>query len=74
LTAAEMQATAPIGLGFAGVRVDKLTQHDAQLRSGMSGYLLPFVIVSIHLLVVLIGAAYMARAKRRAWSADEGAA
>ena len=30
----------------------------------MSGYLLPFVIVSIHLLVVLIGAAYMARAKR----------
>lgn len=29
------------------------------------GYLLPFEIVSIHLLVVLIGAAYLARAKRR---------
>ena len=29
----------------------------------MSGYLLPFVIVSVHLLVVLIGAAYMARTK-----------
>jgi NADH-quinone oxidoreductase subunit J len=28
-------------------------------------YLLPFEIVSIHLLVVLIGAAYLARAKRR---------
>ncbi|MCA9081253.1 MAG: NADH-quinone oxidoreductase subunit J [Planctomycetaceae bacterium] len=30
-----------------------------------SGYLLPFEIVSVHLLVVLIGAAYLARAKRR---------
>jgi len=28
-------------------------------------YLLPFQIVSVHLLVVLIGAAYLARAKRR---------
>jgi NADH-quinone oxidoreductase subunit J len=33
-------------------------------RSKMS-YLLPFEIVSVHLLVVLIGAAYLARAKRR---------
>jgi NADH-quinone oxidoreductase subunit J len=33
-------------------------------RSRMS-YLLPFEIVSVHLLVVLIGAAYLARAKRR---------
>ena len=29
------------------------------------GYLLPFEIVSIHLLVVLVGAAYLARTKRR---------
>jgi NADH-quinone oxidoreductase subunit J len=29
------------------------------------GYLLPFEVVSVHLLVVLIGAAYLARAKRR---------
>jgi NADH-quinone oxidoreductase subunit J len=29
------------------------------------GYLLPFEIVSVHLLVALIGAAYLARAKRR---------
>ena len=29
------------------------------------GYLLPFEIVSVHLLVVLIGAAYLARAKRK---------
>lgn len=30
-----------------------------------SGYLLPFEIVSVHLVVVLIGAAYLARAKRK---------
>jgi NADH-quinone oxidoreductase subunit J len=35
-----------------------------RLRTRMS-YLLPFEIVSVHLLVVLIGAAYLARAKRR---------
>jgi NADH-quinone oxidoreductase subunit J len=34
------------------------------LRTPM-GYLLPFEIVSVHLLVVLLGAAYLARAKRR---------
>jgi NADH:ubiquinone oxidoreductase subunit 6 (chain J) len=32
---------------------------------GSASYLLPFEIVSVHLLVVLIGAAYLARAKRR---------
>lgn len=36
----------------------------AMPRQQMS-YLLPFEIVSVHLLVVLIGAAYLARAKRR---------
>ena len=44
----------PVGLrllGFAG-------------PSG-GGYLLPFEIVSVHLLVVLVGAAYLARAKKR---------
>src|SRR3712207_7360475 len=30
-----------------------------------TNYLLPFELVSVHLLVVLIGAAYLARAKRR---------
>ena len=56
--------TAPrLGLALSGVRVDKINS-DEQLKQGMSGYLLPFVIVSIHLLVVLIGAAYMARSKR----------
>lgn len=59
----EAQSTTQIGLGFTGVRVDKLEQPNAVLRAGMSGYLLPFVIVSVHLLVVLVGAAYLARAK-----------
>lgn len=33
-----------------------------------TGYLLPFEIVSVHLLVVLVGAAYLARTKRRTTS------
>jgi len=61
----ESKSTTQIGAAFAGVRVDKLDEQNAVLRAGMSGYLLPFVIVSMHLLVVLIGAAYMARPKRR---------
>lgn len=62
----ETKAVTQLGLGLTGVRVDKLDQPDEQLRGGMSGYMLPFVIVSMHLLVVLIGAAYLARAKVRA--------
>ena len=54
-----------IGLALTSIRVDKLHEPNDLLRSGMSGYLLPFVIVSMHLLVVLIGAAYLARAKRK---------
>jgi len=48
-------------------------QVDSQIRrvGGMSGYLLPFEIVSVHLLVVLIGAAYLARARKRVVT-DEG--
>ena len=47
---------APIGMGLLGVRVDGIDR---------SGYLLIFEIISVHLLVVLIGAAYLARARRR---------
>ena len=54
-----------IGLGLLGVRVDKLDEEENTLGEGLSGYLLPFEIVSVHLLVVLIGAAFLARAKRR---------
>lgn len=66
VAAADMQLNAQIGLGLAGPRVDKLDATNPMLVRGMSGYLLPFVIVSMHLLVVLVGAAYMARTKRRA--------
>jgi NADH-quinone oxidoreductase subunit J len=69
ISLAESKTTTQIGMGFTGVRVDKLdAPADSPLTQGMSGYLLPFVIVSVHLLVVLVGAAYMARTKRRATS------
>jgi hypothetical protein len=66
LATADTQTSTPIGLALAGVRVDKLDETNPGLRRGMSGYLLPFVIVSMHLLVVLIGAGYMARTRQRA--------
>lgn len=52
------------------------TQSDSATTSSKAarlspGYLLPFEIASVHLLVVLIGAAYLARAKRRVPSAAE---
>jgi len=53
----------PIGMALVGVRVD--APSDGGPRGVRSGYLLPFEIVSVHLLVVLVGAAYLARAKRR---------
>ena len=55
----------PLGLGLLGIRVDQRHQKNETLRKGMSGYLLPFEIISVHLLVVLVGAAYLARTKRR---------
>jgi NADH:ubiquinone oxidoreductase subunit 6 (subunit J) len=52
-----LQPTAtPIGMGLLGARVDS---------ADGSGYLLIFEIISVHLLVVLIGAAYLARARRK---------
>jgi NADH-quinone oxidoreductase subunit J len=64
-TIAAAPTAGPIGLSLLGVRVDQLQQPSAQLRGGMSGYLLPFEIISIHLVVVLVGAAYLARARKR---------
>ena len=55
----------PLGMGLIGARVDKLDEPNEARRDGMAGYLFPFEIVSVHLLVVLIGAAYLARAKRK---------
>ncbi|MBL9092933.1 MAG: NADH-quinone oxidoreductase subunit J [Planctomycetaceae bacterium] len=64
---AKLEPTAtPLGMGLLGVRVDKLDlDRPESLKPGMSSYLLPFEIVSVHLLVVLVGAAYLARTKKR---------
>jgi len=51
--AGTLPGTGPLGMGFLGIA-----------NNGAVAYLLPFEIVSVHLLVVLIGAAYLARAKR----------
>lgn len=53
----------PLGMALLGVRVDHGIGGEA--NANRVGYLLPFEIASMHLLVVLIGAAYLARAKRR---------
>jgi NADH-quinone oxidoreductase subunit J len=64
--AATQQPTATrLGFGLLGARVDQLDVENPADRAGMSGYLLPFEIVSVHLLVVLIGSAYLARPKKR---------
>jgi NADH:ubiquinone oxidoreductase subunit 6 (subunit J) len=67
------EATSPTSatLGEAFLGIDKatpdakLTGIDTQRSRRRLSYLLPFEIISVHLLVVLIGAAYLARAKRR---------
>ena len=55
----------PLGMALLGIRVDT-DEKTAQEQAPLAGYLLPFEIISVHLLVVLIGSAYLARAKRRA--------
>ena len=62
-----------IGAGFTGVGVGpaheiatpRNPRGDRSPQLERTNYLLPFEIVSVHLLVVLIGAAYLARTKRR---------
>lgn len=58
-------AATEIGLSLLGPRPDKARAPE-NLREGMPGYLHPFEIVSVHLLIILIGAAYLARARKRA--------
>lgn len=53
--AGPLPGTTPLGLSFLGVPE----------KPGGLAFLLPFEIVSVHLLVVLIAAAYLARAKQR---------
>jgi NADH-quinone oxidoreductase subunit J len=78
LDPATSPSTAQIGSAFLGIPEamprDRITGVPAKDPKGKDvspplrqqvAYLLPFEIVSVHLLVVLIGAAYLARAKRR---------
>jgi NADH-quinone oxidoreductase subunit J len=66
----EVESASSIGAALINVRVDALHQNDNTATGGLSGYLLPFEIISIHLLIVLIGAAFLARTKRRIGSAS----
>jgi NADH-quinone oxidoreductase subunit J len=67
----QLPGSAPLGLSFLGVTdtapPGELTSlpPDKHIQRKSVAYFLPFEIVSVHLLVVLIGAAYLARAKRR---------
>ena len=62
-----------LGLGFLGLRSDRdLGAPTADFQSS-PGFLLPFEIISVHLLVVLVGAAYLARTKKRQTPAQQEA-
>ena len=68
---AKVPGTGQLGLGFLGVTETSPAGNlsgvpaDKPIPRTRVAYLLPFEIVSVHLLVVLVGAAYLARAKRR---------
>lgn len=67
----QLPGAGPLGLTFLGVTETSPPGMLTGVPEGKSiprtavAYLLPFEIVSVHLLVVLVGAAYLARAKRR---------
>lgn len=58
------RSTAPLGLALMGLRPDRDLIAGNKPSTLSPGYLLPFEIISIHLLVVLVAAGYLARAKR----------
>ncbi len=58
------RSTRPLGISLLGMRHETDDLAGGKVTSG-TGYLLPFEIISMHLLVVLIGAAYLARAKQK---------
>ncbi len=79
VTPGESTNSATIGRAFLGEAIGpggnpgpERPTHPSQTPV-RTAYLLPFEIVSVHLLVVLIGAAYLARAKRRRGAAVDAA-
>ena len=63
-----------IGLALLGVRADRMGPGEPPKPGDLCGYLLPFELISVHLVVVLIGAAYLARARQRAEASPRVAA
>lgn len=60
------QTNRALGVSFLGLRgAGQAATSASGAAKAPVGYLFPFEIVSMHLLVVLVGAAYLARAKRR---------
>jgi hypothetical protein len=53
-----------MGFALTGARVDVGEVKSPVIRRGMSGYLLAFEAIGLHLLVVLVGAAYLSRTKK----------
>ncbi len=72
--AAANPTTTQLGAGLVGIRTDNfaLSSSDKKKPAGHVAYLLPFEIISVHLLVVLVGAAFLARAKRRVHAREHG--
>jgi len=66
MVGAEQNQTTKLAMAMVGGRYEGYEADASDTDATVSGYLLPFEIVSVHLLVVLIGAAYLARTKRRA--------
>jgi NADH-quinone oxidoreductase subunit J len=71
-SAEKSQNSVKLGAAFLGIKEITPKKDLTGFPTGKTpperkqvAYLLPFEIVSVHLLVVLIGAAYLARAKRR---------
>jgi len=58
-------ATTPVAAEAGTAETSGLPGPPKPANRESAGYLLPFEIVSVHLLVVLVGAAYLARTKRR---------
>lgn len=77
---APLPGVGPLGLAFLGATETSPpgpvtgTPDGAAVPRTPVAYLLPFEVVSVHLLVVLVGAAYLARAKRRRPAATAGGA
>jgi NADH-quinone oxidoreductase subunit J len=60
----QQRTTTQMGFALTGARVDVDEPHSPVIRRGMTGYLLAFEAVGLHLLIVLVGAAYLSRSKR----------